>query len=118
MIGAGSGAAGTVTVNGTVSVNTIQFNAPGSGNYTVTGGTLSMAGSSPAIGFGVAGPSPTINSVIGEASPGTAVYFGNPSYRGTMTLNGTNTFSGTATLDEVTVYFNNLQNGGTASSFG
>ena len=37
VIGAGSGAAGTITVSGTVDVNTIQFNAPGSGNYTLSG---------------------------------------------------------------------------------
>lgn len=112
----------TITVSGVISVNTINFatnnNTAGNFNYTLSGGTLSLAGSSCAIGFANANLSPTINSVIGEAVIGTAVTFGTSGSRGTFTLGGNNTFSGPATLGTVTVNFNVLANGGTPSSFG
>ena len=49
IFGAGSGAAGTVTVGDTVTTNGITFNSPGSGAYTLTGGTISLAGTTPTI---------------------------------------------------------------------
>lgn len=55
IIGANSGAAGSITQSGTVTLNGLVFNAPGSGNYTldqsaVTGvNTLSFGGTGPAI---------------------------------------------------------------------
>lgn len=43
--GVGSGTAGTVTVSGGVTVGGINFNAPGSGSYTISGsGTLTLNG--------------------------------------------------------------------------
>lgn len=51
VIGAGNGAAGTITIsdaNG-ITVSNITFNAPGSGSYNITGSSLILAGSSPTI---------------------------------------------------------------------
>jgi fibronectin-binding autotransporter adhesin len=79
IIGANSGAAGTITVSGSLAVNKITFNAPGSGAYTLTGGTLGFAGSSPTI---TANAAATIGSDItsgaGLTKSGTA----------TLTLSG------------------------------
>ena len=65
IIGANSGAAGTITASGSLTLNAITFNAPGSGVYTVTGGTLGFAGSSPAI---TANTAATIGSDITSGS--------------------------------------------------
>lgn len=43
IFGGGTGAAGAVTV-GTVTANTITFNAAGAGNYTLSGGTITLRG--------------------------------------------------------------------------
>lgn len=43
IFGTGSGTAGTITA-GTVNVGAITFNAAGSGNYTLSGGTITMGG--------------------------------------------------------------------------
>ena len=40
IFGATNGAAGTVTVTNTRTIGGITFNSPGSGTYTITGGTL------------------------------------------------------------------------------
>src|ERR1700722_12441131 len=118
IIGTNSGAAGTITVSSTVTLNAIGIFAAGSGSYTLSGGTLSFGGSSPAITNGT-GLTPTINSVIGESSAGTAIKFtGAGISSGTITLGGANTFTGSPTVSQATVVYNNLQNGGTASSFG
>ncbi|MDZ7620721.1 MAG: autotransporter-associated beta strand repeat-containing protein, partial [Patescibacteria group bacterium] len=78
VFGAGSGAAGTVTV-GTVTANAVTFNAPGSGNYTLSGGTITLGGTSPTIAANV---NATINSILagtaGLTKTGT----------GTLTLSG------------------------------
>lgn len=79
IIGANSGAAGTITVSGSLTLNNITFNAPGSGTYTLTGGTLGFAGSGPTI---TANTAATIGSAItsgaGLTKNGT----------GTLTLSG------------------------------
>jgi fibronectin-binding autotransporter adhesin len=54
VIGVSSGAAGTINQTGTVNINTLTFNAPGSGNYTInqssgTTNLLLFGGASPTI---------------------------------------------------------------------
>ncbi len=85
VIGANSGAAGTNTLSGTITLKGITFNAPGSGNYTLSGGTLSIGGNTPLIAANVGA---TIASVVSGAS-GFA-----KNGAGTLTLSGANTFTG------------------------
>ena len=76
-------AGGTVTVNGTQSVGNITFNGSG---YTLTGGTINMAG-----GFGIFGnQSATINSTLNSSGQISVA----SSYAGTLTLGGTDTVTG------------------------
>ncbi|MEY3205490.1 MAG: hypothetical protein RLZZ21_1821, partial [Planctomycetota bacterium] len=79
IIGANSGAAGTITASGSLTLNAITFNAPGSGSYTLTGGTLGFAGTSPAI---TANANATIESAITSGAGLTK------SGTGTLTLSG------------------------------
>jgi len=117
-IGAASGAAGTINVSGTVILNQISIAAAGSGSYTLSGGTLSFGGTTPTISI-AASLTPTINSVIGEGSAGTAIKFTATGIgSGSITLGGANTFTGSPTIAQATVNFNSLANGGSASSFG
>jgi len=79
IIGANSGAAGTITASGSLTLNAITFNAPGSGTYTLTGGTLGFAGSSPTITANAAASiGSAITSGVGLTKSGT----------GTLTLSG------------------------------
>ena len=48
VFGVANGAGGTITV-GTVNANGIIFNPPGSGNYTLSGGTITLDGTTPTI---------------------------------------------------------------------
>ena len=93
VFGHGHGAAGTVTV-GNVSAGGLIFNAPGSGNYTLTSGTITLSGSAVSI---TANTSATIGSVLAGSS---AV-----SIQGLGTINLTTpaTLSSTLNLDNVTV---------------
>ncbi|WNL44325.1 autotransporter outer membrane beta-barrel domain-containing protein [Dyella sp. BiH032] len=75
-----AGTAGTVTLGAPITANALTFNTAG---YTLTGGTLALAGTTPTI-TGAA----TINSVI-AGSAGLSKAGG-----GTLVLSGTNTFSG------------------------
>ncbi len=61
VFGAGSGAAGTVTVVNTNVVNGLIFNAPGSVSYTITGGKLNFGGLAPFITMNAAA---IVSSVI------------------------------------------------------
>jgi fibronectin-binding autotransporter adhesin len=79
IIGANSGEAGTITVSGSLTLNAITFNDPGSGAYTVTGGTLGFAGTSPTI---TANAAATIGSDI---TSGAGLTKGGT---GTLTLSG------------------------------
>jgi len=49
IIGNGNGAAGTIDVIGTITLNTLTLNASGAGNYIISGGILSFGGAAPAI---------------------------------------------------------------------
>ncbi|MEY3204832.1 MAG: hypothetical protein RLZZ21_1163, partial [Planctomycetota bacterium] len=90
IFGAGSGAAGTVTVSGSVITNAMTFNAPGSGTYTLSGGTISLEGTSPTI-------TSNVNASIGSVLAGSAglVKAGN----GTLTLSSANSYTGGTQID-------------------
>jgi len=90
--GTGAGAAGTVTV-GTVTTNNITFNAPGSGNYTLAGGTITLGGTTPTI---TSIPNATISAVLAGTSGLAVTSTGTAT--GTLTLSGANTYSGTTTI--------------------
>jgi len=81
VFGAGSGAAGTVTVS-TVTTNGITFNAAGSGSYTLSSGTITLGGTTPTITANVAA---TIGSNL-VFSGGTITKAGT----GTLSLSGNN----------------------------
>ena len=89
IFGAGSGAAGTVTLGGPITVGDLTFNAAGSGSYTITGDTLTLGS-----GAVVVNSSATINSIL-AGSNGLAKSGG-----GQLTLGGSsaNTYSGLMTL--------------------
>ena len=119
VLGGASGAAGTVSVSGTVTLNKIQFNAVGSGNYTISGGTLDFGGSSPSMAFAAAPLSPIVNAVI-SGSAGIA-FNGNISSgtnSSTLTLGGANTYTGLTTIQKINVNYNILDVAGNNSSFG
>ncbi|MEY3204533.1 MAG: hypothetical protein RLZZ21_864, partial [Planctomycetota bacterium] len=88
--GAGSGAAGTVTVNA-VQANGLTFAAAGSGNYTLSSGTITLGGSSPTI---TTNANATIQSVLAGSG-----FTKNGS--STLTFSGAsaNTYSGTTTIN-------------------
>ncbi len=61
-IGSGNGTAGTITINGTETINSLAVNPAGSGNYTITGGSLLItAGTTPTL---LVNSSVTIGSLI------------------------------------------------------
>jgi fibronectin-binding autotransporter adhesin len=109
IIGANSGAAGTITVDGSLTLNAITFNAPGSGAYTVTGGTLGFAGTSPTITANAAatiGSDITSGAGLTKSGTGTLTLSGLVSNssggmsvsRGELELTGTLTNTSTSTL--------------------
>ena len=65
--GVGSGAAGTVTVSGSVTTNGLTFNAASSGNYTLSGGTIGLGGTTPTITVNAAGTTTIGSSLTGAA---------------------------------------------------
>jgi autotransporter-associated beta strand protein len=93
VFGVGSGAAGTINV-GSVNANKLTFNAPGSGNYLLSGGTITLGGTTPTV---TANSSATIGSVLAGSVAWTAAG------AGTLTLNGANTYSGNLTNSGCTV---------------
>ncbi len=119
IFGVGSGAAGTITVS-SVTANKITFNAPGSGYYTLSSGTISLAGTTPTI-TAASGVTATIGSTLAgtagltKAGAGTLILTDPESYTGAtiisagtlalsggdnlLTTSGTVNFSGSSTLD-------------------
>ncbi len=91
IFGAGTGAAGQVTITGSNAVGSLTFNPPGSGSYTISGGSLTL--SSPTI---TANANATISSVL----LGTGL---TKSGNGTLTLTGTNTYTGPTTINAGTL---------------
>jgi len=99
VIGANNGAAGTITVSGSLAINSLTFNAPGSGSYTLTGGTLGFGGTTPTI---------TVNTSAGTISSVLAGSAGlTKSGTGTLILTGVNTFTGTTTVSGGTLQIGN-----------
>jgi autotransporter-associated beta strand protein len=110
-IGVANGAAGTITVNGTVQAAGLNFYAPGSGNYTIAGGSSTpqiLFDSTAAIGGTT---SASISAVLAGAA--TSLVFAN---QGTITLSGTNTFTGPVSINTGTVAVTSASNLGSASS--
>ncbi|MDX8513970.1 autotransporter outer membrane beta-barrel domain-containing protein [Mesorhizobium sp. VK23E] len=83
------GAAGTVTVSGTVAVGGMTF---GTSGYAITGGTLALSGTTPAVTTN-AGVSATIGSAISGSA--TLVKSG----AGTLTFSGAKTYTGATIVD-------------------
>jgi autotransporter-associated beta strand protein len=88
VFGNANGAAGTVTL-ANVTAGGLVFNLAGSGTYTLTSGTLTLSGSSPAI---TANANATIASIVSGTSG--LVLAGNR----TVTFSGANTYTGTTTI--------------------
>jgi fibronectin-binding autotransporter adhesin len=82
-----AGTAGTVTLGVPITAHSLNFQANG---YTITGGTLTLAGSSPTIGYTGANAT-TINSVL-AGSNGLTINGG--STNGGIILGGSNTLTG------------------------
>lgn len=89
IFGAGSGAAGTITA-GSLTCSNMTFNAPGSGTYTVNGGTITLDTNST---FNASGASATINAKLAGS---TLQISGSSGYA--ITLGGSNTFTGALTV--------------------
>ncbi|MBN8460058.1 MAG: autotransporter-associated beta strand repeat-containing protein [Verrucomicrobia bacterium] len=97
IFGVANGAADTITV-GTVTANKLTFNAPGSGSYTLSGGAITLGGTTPTI---TANVNATIDSALAGSAftkTGTATLTLNGSVAGAITANsGTLALGGTAT---------------------
>lgn len=134
-IGAGSGAAGTITATETLSLNAITFNAAGSGTYTVTGGTLGFAGTSPTItanadatiGSGITSAAGlakngtgnlTLSGSVSNTAGGISINRGEVTLTGTLTNTSTSTFAiGSVNGGSLTVAGGSLStSGGSARS--
>ncbi len=96
IFGAGSGAAGPVTV-GTVTANKITFGTPGSGNYSLTGGTITLGGTTPTIAV-------NNDASIGSAIAGTVGF--TKSGTGVLTLTAANAYTGATSITGGSVTFN------------
>jgi len=97
--GAASGTAGTITVS-TITANAIAFNAAGSGTYTLSSGTITLAGTSPTIAANV-------NATIGSVLAGTVGLTSTGA--GALTLSGANTYSAGTTVTSGTLTVANAQ---------
>ncbi|MEA3187198.1 MAG: hypothetical protein QOD99_1028, partial [Chthoniobacter sp.] len=86
-----AGAVGTVSVSGSLNVNSVVFQTSG---YVIQSGTLAFGGTTPTISFGSPGMSGTINTVITGTSGLTISGSGS-----VLALGGSaNTYTGTTTL--------------------
>ncbi len=88
IFGAGSGAAGAVTVTA-VTTNKITFNAAGSGTYALSGSTIALSGATPTITANAdAAISSQMTGSTGLTKTGT----------GTLTVTGSNNYTGGTTV--------------------
>jgi autotransporter-associated beta strand protein len=94
IIGAGTGAAGIIAVTDTRTLNKLTFNPPGSGTYTLSGGTLSFGGTLPTI-------TGTADATISSILAGTAGL--TKTGTNTVTLNAVNTYTGSTTVSNGTL---------------
>lgn len=92
----GVAAAGTVTVSGTQIAQSLLFNPVASGNFTISGGTITNNS-----GNIIANTSATISSVLAGTNGLTLTG------TGTITLGGTNTYTGTTTVSSGTLLLAN-----------
>jgi fibronectin-binding autotransporter adhesin len=90
--GVGSGAAGTITVDG-VTANGITFNSAGSGNYTLSSGTITMAGTTPTITVNASGTTTLTSRLAGSAGL-------TKTGAGTLLLGTANFYTGTTTITQ------------------
>ena len=122
IIGANSGAAGTITTSGSLTLNAITFNAPGSGTYTLTGGTLGFAGTNPTITANVAAriSSAITSSGLTKSGTGNLTLSGGVSNTsGNLAINrGAVTVTGTLTNTAATTFAIGSTNGGTLTIAG
>lgn len=95
VFGSSNGAAGTVTVD-TITAGGLTFNAATSGSYLLSGGTLTLGGSTPTI-------TTNANAEISSAIAGTTGL--TKAGSGVLTLSGTNSFTGGLKLNAGTVSF-------------
>lgn len=101
VIGAGSGAAGTITLGEDITVGHLRFNAPGSGSYTLDG-----AGNTLGFGFNYPLLWVTKNVVAtNRANSSSSAINLNVSGGGTLVLAGTNTFKSVDVMDAATSWF-------------
>ena len=101
VIGAGSGAAGTITLGAPITIGHLRFNAPGSGSYT-------LDGNGNALGFGFDYPLLWVTSgvtVTNRANSSSTATHLNISGGGTLVLAGTNTFNSVDMMDAQTIWF-------------
>jgi len=103
LFGAGLGTASTVLLSSPITANSLTFNPTGSGNYTITGNTLTITTGNIAVNLAAtAGVSATINSIVagsaGLTQTGT----------GTLILGGSsaNTYTGLTTVSGGTLSLN------------
>jgi fibronectin-binding autotransporter adhesin len=86
------GTAGTVTLGTPVTAHSLNFQASG---YTLTGGTLTLAGASPGISYAGSGQA-IINAVLAGSN---GVTFSGGSTNGALNLGATNTLTGGITIN-------------------
>ena len=95
IFGVGSGTAGTVTISGTVQPDSITFNAAGSGNYTLSSGTIQLGGTT--------NITTNVDATIGSVISGTSL---KKLGAGTLFLTGSNTYTGGSNIAAGTVNIN------------
>lgn len=98
VFGVGSGAAGTVTLGEPIEASGLIFNTAGSGNYIITGSTLSLTGAASVGGAADATLSAVLAGVNGLHKSGAGI----------LTLSGSasNTFTGETIINEGTLSMN------------
>lgn len=95
VLGAGSGTAGTLTLQAPVTASSLTFNVPGGGSYILTGSTLTISGGSVVVNASTAAIQSVLAGTAGLAKTGA----------GTLTLSGAsgNTYSGLTTVSDGTL---------------
>ncbi|CAN5496736.1 hypothetical protein BH09VER1_BH09VER1_42960 [soil metagenome] len=96
VFGNANGAAGTVSLGSAITAGGITFNLPGSGNYLISSGTLTLGGSTPTLNT-------VANAEISSAIIGTTGLV--KTGTGKLTLSGTNTYSGGTQISAGTLSF-------------
>ena len=101
VFGSGNGAAGLVTVSGGITVDDIIFTAPGSGNYTITGDILTLAGNPIITAYVDATISSKISGTVDVTKAGAATLYlqagadgQSNAYTGTLTISAGRLFVG------------------------